>query len=349
MMKAAVFLGPGKIEIREVEKPIANKGEVVIKVEACAICGTDVRTYAFGNKKVNPPWIIGHEIAGTISEIGEGVENLKIGERVTVVTSIGCGKCPLCQKGLYNICPEAKAIGYLYPGGFAEFMKMPADGVKQGNILHIPESLDFISASIIEPLSCCINAQNFLNVKRGDKVVIFGAGPIGAMHLELVKASGVEKTFVVEINEERLKYLKENFDFDEAIDGSKEDPVDKILSLTDGDGVDVVIVAAPSKIAQQQAVRISAIRGRISLFGGLPKDDSMISFDANLVHYREISIFGAFASKKADYEKALDLILSKKIEPERFITHQLPLERIEEGFNLIKEGKALKVVIECSV
>ena len=344
-MKAAVYSGIKKIQIKEVEKPGCGPGEILIKVHFCAICGTDVRIYLFGHKKVTPPHIIGHEIAGEIAELGERVEGYQKGERVTVVTSVGCGRCKLCRAGYYNLCPSSQAIGYKYPGGFAEYLLLPKEAVGQKAVLKIPENVSLLEASIIEPLSCCINGQNYLKIKNDDNVAIFGAGPIGIMHLELAR-DRVAKTFLIDISDEKLKFAQEHFSADYFINAQKENLIEKILSLTNNRGVDVVIVAASSKTAQEQALKITGKKGRISFFAGLPRDDSIINFDSNLLHYQEISIFGSFASYREEYEEALALIGSRRIAAKKIITHQLPLEKIEEGINLIRQGGALKVVLK---
>ncbi len=348
-MKAAVYSGIKKIHLEEVERPKCGPGEILIKVHFCAICGTDVRTYLHGHKKVKPPHIIGHEIAGEIAEIGKEVNGYQLGDRVTVVTSVGCGKCRWCQKGYYNLCPNTEAIGYFYQGGFAEYLLMPQEAVAQNAVLKIPENVSLAEASIVEPLSCCINGQNYLKIEKGDSVAVFGAGPIGIMHLELARSSGAEKTFLIDISGEKLEFAQSHFSVNYLINSQKENPIEKISSLTENKGVDVVIVAASAKIAQEQALKIAGKKGRISFFAGLPKDNSIINFDSNILHYQEISIFGSFASYREEYEGALNLILSKKIEAKKFITHILPLEKIEEGINLIRKGKTLKVVLKIRI
>ena len=348
-MKAAVYLGIKKIRIEEVEKPKCGPGEILIKVHFCAICGTDVRTYLYGHKKVEPPHIIGHEIAGEIAEMGKETKGYRLGDRVTVVTSVGCGKCRWCQKGYYNLCPNTEAIGYFYQGGFAEYLLMPQKAVAQNAVLKIPENVSLAEASIVEPLSCCINGQSYLKIEKGDNVAVFGAGPIGMMHLELARSEGAEKTFLIDISDGKLEFAQNHFSVDYIINPQKENPIEKILSLTENKGVDVVIVAASAKTAQEQALKIAGKKGRISFFAGLPKDNSIINFDSNILHYQEISVFGSFASYREEYEEALDLIASKKIEAKKFITHILPLEKIEEGINLIREGKTLKVVLKIGI
>jgi len=343
-VKAAVYLGPGKIKIKDVPRPKPKEGEVLLKVEACAICGTDVRIYSFGQRNVKPPHIIGHEIAGVIAETGEKVKGYQKGKKVVLVTSVGCGRCDVCLQGRPNLCPRNRAIGYYYSGGFAEYMIVPEEAVKQGNILSMPDNLSFVDASLAEPLSCCINGQEYLNIGIGDTVAVIGAGPIGCMHMELAKISGATKVIIADLSEERLNFAKA-IGADVYINSQKEDIVKRVFEETNGLGADVVIVACPSPEAQESTLKMVKIRGRISFFGGLPHDKSKINFDSNILHYREISVFGSFASYPFQYRKALSLLASGRIRADKFITHKFSLEEVEKGIKTIKEGKALKAVV----
>jgi len=346
-LKAAVFNGPEKIEVKEWKTPVCSDEEIMIKVEYCAICGTDVRTFFHGHKKVIPPAIIGHEITGEVVEIGRNVETeLKIGQKITPVTSIGCGKCNLCRKGFYNLCPDTKALGYFYPGGFAEYMIIPEPAVKQKAYVLLPENVSTLDGSLIEPLSCVINAQNYLKIQNHDNVVIYGGGPIGFMHAVLAGASGAGSVIMIDPAFDRLKRFGSLFDGLILLNPNSENTVERVKELTDNSGADVVITACPAKQAQLEAFSIVAPRGRISFFGGLPKDDSVIPVDTNIIHYYEISVFGAFASNRIDYQQAADLISSRKIDPSKFITQVIPLENIGEGIRLVRSGSVLKIVVK---
>ncbi|HPP07763.1 MAG TPA: alcohol dehydrogenase catalytic domain-containing protein [bacterium] len=347
ILRAAIFHGPEKISVENWKLPVCADDEILIKVNYCAICGTDVRTFFHGHKKVIPPAIIGHEITGEIVEIGKEVKtNLKVGDRITPVTSIGCGVCRLCQKGLYNLCPDTKALGYYWAGGFAEYMIIPGPAVKQNAWVLLPENVSLLEGALIEPLSCVINAQNYLNIQDGDTVVIYGGGPIGFMHAVMAQTSGAEKLIMVDPAFDRLEKFARNFDNIILINPNTENTVAKIKDITRNFGADVVITACPAKQAQIEAFSIAAPHSRISFFGGLPKDDSMITIDSNLIHYLEISVFGAFASNRKDYQKAVDLISSRKIDPSKFITEVISLEEIEKGIRLVKNGSVLKVVVK---
>lgn len=343
-MLAAVYMGPGKMEVKQVETPKPAAGEVLLKIHACAVCGTDVRIYYHGQANVIPPHITGHEFAGTVEELGKGVTGFKKGDKVTSVTCVGCQKCQYCKKGFYNLCDTPRYLGYFYPGAFAEYMIIPKEAIDGGNLLKAEDSLSFPAITMVEPLSCVINGQDYLKVQKGDFAVVIGAGPIGCMHAEIAKASGAKTVVLFDVAESRLELAK-RFDGLTLVNSAKEDPVKKVMDMTGGCGADVVVVACGVNAAQEQAIAMSAKLARISLFASLPKTNPFIKFDANIVHYKEISVYGAFASYKKQYEKALSLIAEKKINAEKFITNTYPLKDIVKAFETSKTGAGLKTVV----
>lgn len=345
-MKAAVYMGPEQLVIEDVEEPRCGPGEVKLKVGACAICGTDVRIFFHGQKNVRPPAIVGHEIAGTIVEIGDGVQGLRVGQKACVITPVGCGRCRYCRAGRHNLCVDFRAIGYDFPGGFAQYVTLNAAAVAQGNVLPIPDHVPFDEAALVEPLSCVINGQSFLKIGIGDSVVIIGAGPIGCMHLELAKSQGATKTVVVDVAQSKLDLVRERFQADLFIDASREDPIQRVMKETNGVGADVAIVACSAHAAQQQAIAMVAKLGRVSLFAGLPKDRPTIQFDSNAVHYREISVFGAYASHATEYLSALALVASRRVDARKLISSRVPLEGLADAIRTIAQGNSLKIVVE---
>lgn len=344
-MQVALFYGPGIMKIEERPVPEPRSGEVLLKIGACAICGTDLRIFHYGHKNVTPPQVIGHEIAGEIVKLGEGVGGYKVGDRVIAVTAVGCGHCRFCQRGIYNLCSSFRALGYNFPGGFAEYMIIPAEAVRQGNLLKIPPTLPLDEASLVEPLSCCINGQEYLSMELGERVVIFGAGPIGCMHVELARARGASLIILIDVLPERLAIAK-RFSADHFLNGKDPALIDKVLSLTDGEGADLIIAACSAKKAQEDSLKVAAKKARISFFAGLPKDDPVINFDSNILHYKEISVYGAFASYHSQYQKALALVAHRRIDMRKFITGRVKLSEIEKGFKLAESGEGLKVVVE---
>ena len=345
-MKAAVVEELGVIKVREVEVPALLEDSLLIKVEACAICGSDIRIFRKGDPRATLPRIIGHEIAGVVEQVGKNVKDFKIGERVTVAPGHGCGECKYCKNGMGNVCIHPMpSVGYASSGGFAQYIVPPANVVKNGFVNHIPDNLTFEEASMSELLACCINGQERADVGKGDSVVIIGAGPAGCMHIELARARGAAQIILTQRSADRLQAAKEKFNPDVAIAGEGKALVKLVMDLTDGVGADVVIVAAPSKFAQETAFDMIAPRGRINFFGGLPKDDKYIHIDANIIHYKECMVTGASSSLGRQNREALELISSGQINAKAYITHQFPLDEIARGFEIVENKKAIKVVI----
>lgn len=343
-MKAAVLYGPEQLMLEDLPVPQAREGEIVIKVKSCAICGSDVRIYHHGHANIRLPQVIGHEIAGVVADVGRGVTEFRAGDRVAVAPAIPCGTCYYCRRGQQTVCDNLESIGYHYGGGFAEYCRIPRRAVMQGNVHIIPDRVDYDDAAVAEPLACVINGQEIAHIGLGDVVTVIGAGPVGCMHVQLARNLGALKTILVEMNPERLE-MAHVAGADLYVDSSREDAIEAVMGATAGHGADVVIVSCPSGAAQQQAIRMARKRGRVSFFGGLPKDRSVIEFDSNLVHYRELFVLGAYGSTPRQNEIALRMIAAGGIDLKRIITHRIGLEEIERGMDLIENGKALKVCV----
>lgn len=343
-MKAAIFEGIEKIVVKEVEVPICRDENIIVRVKSCAVCGTDLRTFHHGKGNVKPPQILGHEIAGVVDEVGQGVREFSKGDRVSVGAIVSCSKCHCCRRGRTNLCENFSAIGYEHPGGFAEKLAVPGEMLGDGSVNKIPDNLSFDEASIAEPFACVLNGQELSEVGEGDNVVIIGAGPIGCMHVELARARGARRVIVSEVSDARLAMAKK-FSADVYINPTREDVVAKVLSQTDGRGGDVIIVAAPSGKAQEQALSMVASSGRINFFGGLPKDKPYVRVDSNIIHYKEVLINGTAGSLPEHIQEALRMFGSGKIVAKKFITHAFALEAILEGLETLESSEGLKVII----
>jgi L-iditol 2-dehydrogenase len=345
-MRVARFYEPGDVRLEDMPEPTAGAGEVKIRVKACSTCGTDVKIFNYGHQHIDPPRVMGHEIAGEVVEVGEGVEGWAPGDRVQVIAAVPCGQCDECRRGRMTICPNQTSVGYHYEGGFAEYLVVPRQVLAVDGLNRIPDGVGFDEASVAEPLACVLNGQELASVGAGDDVVVIGSGPIGCLHVRLARARGAARVFLVDLNRSRLDLSAGVVEPDAAICSAEVDAVDEVLKLTNGRGADVVITAAASGKAQEEAVLMTARGGRISLFGGLPKDNPTITLDSNLVHYRELTLVGANGSSPAHNKQALELIASGSVPVADLITHRLPLEQVLDAFGIVARGEAIKVTVQ---
>ena len=351
-MKALRFYAPEDVRLEDVPEPDCGPREVKIRVRNCSTCGTDVKILHNGHQNLTPPRTIGHEIAGEVVEVGADVEGAfggswQVGDRVQVIAAVPCGECHECRKGWMAVCQNQTSMGYQYDGGFAEYMVVPEQVLKVDGLNRIPDGVGFDEASAAEPFACAINAQELLGIEEGDTVVVFGAGPIGCMHVRI--ARGVHRAgrvFLVDVNAERLAMSAAAVSPDELIDGSQVDVVERVMELTDGRGADVVITATAANVTQEQAVSMAARNGRISFFGGLPKTDPTITLDSNVVHYRQLHIHGANGSAPEHNKRALEYIASGQVPVKDLITAHIPLDRALDAFDVVAKGEAIKVTVE---
>ena len=351
-MKVARFYAPGDIRIEDAPEPTAGPSEVKIRVRACSTCGTDVKIFHSGHQRIDPPRIMGHEVAGQIVEIGADVgpagngRPWRIGDGVQTIAAVPCGQCPDCLRGWNTICPNQTSVGYQYEGGFAEYLIIPHEVLRVDGLNLIPDGVGFDEASVAEPFACAINAQELARVGPGDDVVVIGAGPIGCLHVRLARARGAARVYLVELSRQRLDMSAAAVKPDAAICGNEVDPVQAILDATNGRGVDVAITAAASGQAQEDALRMLARRGRLSLFGGLPKDKPTITLNSNLVHYSELTVVGVNGSSPDHNKQALAYMASGEVPVKDLITHRLPLDRVLDAIGIVERGEGIKVTIE---
>lgn len=344
-MLAYVFEGNGKLSLQERPMPKATSASAVIKVEACSICGTDFRTYSKGSTKITPPRIIGHEVVGTIVEVGDEVKGFRVGDRVAVAPAIGCGECYPCSLGYTNMCDNLQTIGFQFEGGFAEYMEIPAIAFKQNNVNLVNAGVASEEAALAEPTACVINAQEFLNITNGDYVAIWGSGFIGCVHAELAFQSGAEKVVMIEISEKRAAEAKKMVPDVIMLNPAEVDIYQEIPRLTGGRGINVGITACSAGQAQEDALNLASKRGRISLFGGIV-GESKGFLDSNVIHYKELSVYGVHASTPLQNRKALDLIVNGSLKVKKYITSIYPLKDIEKAFKEIEQGNVFKAIIK---
>lgn len=344
LMKAVVVEKPLDFSVQNVSKPDTPREGMLVKVLACGLCGSDLRTLRSGHRNITFPWTIGHEICGIVVEKGKDCSCAwEVGDRLAIGPLAYCGECDFCRSGLSELCENQREIGQHWPGGLAEYVAIPSECIKNGNIQRVPEEMDSVHATLIEPISSCVNGQEKAQVTLGDTVVIFGTGPIGCIHIALAKARGAFKVFVIDIEENRLQ-MASAFNPDGVVNASKSNPVEVIGKLTGGKGADVIIVATPAPIAAVQAVEMARKGARIIQFGGMPQQESKPGIDMNLIHYRGLSIIGTTTFNPKHNITAMRLVESGLIPAEKLITHVFPLEDFVEGANLALAGKVLKGV-----
>lgn len=345
LVRAVVYLGKENIAVQDVADPQLADGEVLLKISACSVCGTDLRTYRHGDKKIIPPRILGHEFCATVIESRAPDANVQIGDRVVMYIVIVDGRDRYVEMGRENLTAHRTTMSYHHDGAFAPFMRVPAAAVRQGNLFKVTSDIPDDQMSLAEPLGCCMNAHSRLGVGLKDTVAVIGAGPIGIMHACLARLQGAQKVIVLDNNPARLKMAK-RFDIDAAVqvqaDGSHRE---QVRALTDGFGPDVVIVAVSAAAAQNDALEIAAKAGRVNFFAGLPKSNPIAPLDVNQIHYKELVISGSYSEKKSDFQAAFALLHSGRFPADQIITHTLPLDRITEAFGLMESGEALKVCI----
>lgn len=343
-MKAAVLESPKNISVTYVNVPELKKGEILVKIKACGVCGSDLRFYEHGDRIKKFPFIIGHEIAGEVADVGQGVEKFHIKDRIAMGNEIPCKECNECKKGLEMLCKNVLSIGTTIPGGFAEYIILPEIAVKNGPINFIPDNVDFLDATLAEPLASVYNGLEFARMKKGKSVLVIGAGPIGNLMINLSQAMGASKTVVVDSNQKRLE-MSESIGADHYIHSENNDFIDEALHIN-SDGYDIVVCACSNINAIRSCMPAVAKGGFINLFGGIPKSqDDLVSFSVNNMHYRQFAIGGSFSSTKEHHRKSLEFISSGKIKADKIITHKFALDDIIKAFNTVKNQEGLKVVI----
>jgi len=344
-MKAAVYLGKEQLPVLEVPDPRLEDGEVLLKIEACCVCGTDLRTFRHGDAKIIPPRILGHEFCGLVVDSRAPDANVTVGDRVVMYIVLVSGTDRYVEMGRENLTSHRTTISYHHDGAFAPYMKVPALGVRNRNLFPVRSEMSPEVMSLAEPLGCCMNAHSRLSIGLKDTVAVIGAGPIGCMHAVLARQQGAQRVMVLDTNPARLK-MAQHFDVDATVlvrpDGAHRE---EVRALTDGNGPDVVIVAVSSAAAQNDALAIAAKAGRVNFFAGLPKSNPVASLDVNQIHYKELVISGSYSEKKSDFQAAFALLHSGRFPADKIITHRLPLSHVTEAFPLMESGDALKVCI----
>lgn len=343
-MKAAVYAGAGDFAVREVPTPVPAAGEILVRVDANTICGTDLRiARGLKSKGVETPVVLGHELAGTVEAVGAGVEGFPVGAKVGMTPSTSCGGCRQCQLGNLNLCGNAKVLGHDVDGGLAEFFLVPARAVAQGNLVLAPDDLSAPEIALAEPLSCVLHGQELMGLGLGEVVVVVGGGAIGQLHAQAARARGARTVIVSEPVASRRRVALE-LGADIVVDPTTEDLRAVVDAASDGRGADSVIVCIGVPQVVNGALAVAAQRGKVCLFAGFPVDVPA-AIDANLVHYKEIAVTGSSNSTTAEYREAIALISSGRVDVASLVTHTFPLDDIAAALAAAESPEALKVCV----
>ena len=338
-MRVAVYYNNKDVRIEEKPIPEINDDELLVKVMASGICGTDVMEW-YRIKKA--PLVLGHEISGVITQAGKNIKNFKIGDRVFVSHHVPCMKCHYCLNNHHTACETLHKTNF-EPGGFSEYIRIPKINVEFGTF-KLPENVSFDEGTFIEPLGTIVRAQRLAGLRENQTLLIIGSGISGLLHVKLAKSKGVKKIIAVDVNEYRLNAAKK-FGADFALNAN-EDIISKIKKVNEDRLADVVVVCTGALTAAKQALQCIDKGGTIMFFA-VPKPDEKLEIPVNDFWKNQIKVMTSYAAAPDDLKESLALIKSKKINLNDMITHRLKFNEIQEGFQLVAEAKdSIKVIVE---
>ena len=340
-MKTASVKEPSVISVDETEKPELSSGDILIQMQACGICGSDLEK-VFGQYG-QPSMRLGHEPSGIVIEVGSDVSEFKKGDRVFTHHHVPCYDCHYCKHGNETMCKKYYETN-LSPCGLSEEYVVPSWNVSHGGVLKISDSLSFEEAAMIEPLACCVRSWEKCSYREGDSAAIFGVGPTGMMHVMLAKAKKFSKIFCFDVNDFRLDFAKK-FNIAESISSMDENRKQKILDNTENQGVDVAIVATSSLKALDDAIDMVRKGGTVMMFG-VPSKGAKMDLDMSKIYSKEITLVTSYAASDSDTKAALDLIESSQIDVKQLITHTYTISDSQKAFDHARTGEnAMKIII----
>jgi L-iditol 2-dehydrogenase len=338
-MRVAMYYNNKDVRIEEFKVPQIGPDEILVKIHASGICGSDVLEWY---RVPKAPRVLGHEIAGEIAGVGASVTDWKVGDRVFVSHHVPCNMCRYCLAGHHAVCDKLKSTNF-DPGGFSEYVRVPAINVRNG-LYALPESMTYEEAVFIEPLACVYRGQVHAGWQPGRRVVVIGSGITGLMHVMLARFAGASRIIAVDINAQRLEAALK-FGADAALPAG-EDLIERIMSANDGRGADLVIVCTGAMTALNQAF-YAVDRGGTILFFAPADPEARVAIPFSHVWWQEVTITSSYAGSPRDIRAAIELISSGRINLADMITHRLPLESTGEGFALVAQaGSAIKVIIK---
>jgi L-iditol 2-dehydrogenase len=338
-MKKIVYHGVKDLRLEETDKlPVCEDGGLLVKVEAFAICGSDIKAYNVGNPKIVPPRTVGHEFVGQVEE--SRAPGFARGDRVTMATTIGCGECHYCKRGKSNLCAEAKAMGFYYDGAMAEYMAIPALAVKNGNVVKVPGDIPAAVAAVVEPMSCVMNGLSRIPLDGLDYAVVIGLGALGLFHSIALRDAGVGH--IVCCDFPGAKYdLAEGMGFTTV---TPEALKERYRDLSGGLGFDLVVITAPAQSVQEAAPQYARKGGYVSFFASLPVASEKLTMSSRVLHYNELVYYGTSDSTSRHVERAIKLLSAQREVVGRVVT-VLPMEKYLDGYQGVAEMRYAKVVL----
>jgi 2-desacetyl-2-hydroxyethyl bacteriochlorophyllide A dehydrogenase len=334
-MKAVVVHEPGKVRVETVPDPECGPKDVLVKVGACGICGTDIHIIDGEFPPTTYPIIIGHEFGGTVAAVGPEVIGFKPGDRVGVDPTLNCGECYFCQRGQANLCERWNAVGVgAHPGGFAECVAVP-----ERSVYHIPDTMTFKGAALIEPVSCVVHGFHLLNPQVGESYLIYGAGPMGLQNAQLARYYGASVVAIIDINPRRLEIAR-SFGFE--VLGASLDEVKHVAPR----GFHNVIEATGKTKVSEMAIDAVIRRGKLLQFGVTPPGEKA-AYDMFKIYNQELTIIGSMAVLNS-YGPAIDIINAGAIDTHKMVTHTLAIDAFDEAIDIVRRGAGLKVQIDPS-
>lgn len=345
-MKAAVLKAPGIMELDDLPDPECPKGGAIVKVKACAVCGTDVKMLQNGHRDLVYPRILGHEVVGQVAEIDRDCGIVE-GDLVQIWPGIACGRCIHCLRGNDNRCEKIGILGFNRDGGFAELLALPWESIPRGiNVVHGRGGIDPGLMALTEPLACCMNGQDMASVTRGDVVLILGGGPIGCLHALLAEFHRAEKVIVVERLDHRARKIRKHTSA-WVLDASDSEPLEDIVAKeTGGKGVDVILTATPEVGVDGSLMRMLAPGGRMCIFSGPKKENYETPIDQRSLHYRELTVVGSYGCSSRQNRAAAELLASGAVNADWIMTLRTSLEKIQDAFSHSSRRTGQKSIVE---
>lgn len=341
-MNAAVLHGIDDLKLERRPVPEPGPGEVLLKVDANTICGTDLRLISGAKTAgVRPGVIMGHEFAGRVAAVGEGVEGVDVGRQATCSIVVSCQRCINCLNGREHLCEDLELFGYAIDGGMAEYLLVPERAMRKGNLVLTPNELSPTLLALAEPLSCVLNGAHQVNVRPGDSVAVLGTGPIGLLHIALARMSGATRIFASG-RPGRLEMAEQLGAI--AVTETGDELVNLISGRTEGRGVDVVIVAVGDTTLANIALRLAAIGGRVNYFAGFPKGSTAVT-DPNIIHYNELVVTGGSNARRTDVVRAVELLSSGLLPVADIVSHTFPLTDLDGAIAAVRDRAGLKVAV----